>query len=109
RRLATATTVLAVLAVLAGVLIWVVDRAVVQAPLLVSQLQEAVRQLPISNDVLERARAQVLDYLQNRSGSLADRLVTGVQTVGEVLTGVILTLLLTIILLADGDRMWAWL
>ena len=109
RWLATATTVLGALAVLAGGLAWVVNRAAVQAPLLVRQLQGAVQRLPISNHALQQARTQVVDYLQSRGGSLTGRVITGVQTLGEVLSGVLLTLLLTIILLADGDRMWHWL
>jgi predicted PurR-regulated permease PerM len=45
-------------------------------------------------------------YLQSPSGSLASGVLTGLQTVVEVLTGVVLMLLLTVILLADGNRMW---
>ena len=109
RWLATLITVVGALAALGGVLFWVVDRAVVQAPMLVDRVQQAVADLPISNDVLQQVRGQVLDYLNNQSGSLTGRIATGVQTVGEVLTGIVLTLLLTIILLADGDRMWGWI
>ena len=50
-----------------------------------------------------------MGYLQSPSGSLASGVLTGLQTVVEVLTGVVLMLLLTVILLADGNRMWTWL
>ena len=36
-------------------------------------------------------------------------MLTGLQTAVEVVTGILLTLLLSIILLSDGDRMWRWL
>jgi predicted PurR-regulated permease PerM len=109
RGLATAVTVLGMLAVVVGMLTWVVQRALAEAPRLSAELSAAVQKLPISNAALLRLRGQFVDYLQSGSGSLAGGVITGVQTGAEVVTGVLLTLLLTIILLADGDRMWAWL
>jgi predicted PurR-regulated permease PerM len=109
RWLATLLTVVGSLSALGGALFWVVDRAVAQAPILVDRVQQAVANLPISNNVLQQAREQVVSYLQIQGGSLTGRIVTGVQTVGEALTGIVLTVLLTIILLADGDRMWGWI
>jgi predicted PurR-regulated permease PerM len=109
RALATAVTVLGMLAAVVGLLIWVVQRAIAEAPTLSSELSSAVQKLPISNATLERLRGQFVDFLQAGSGSLAGGVITGLQTGAEVITGVLLTLLLTIILLADGDRMWGWL
>jgi len=109
RALATAVTVLGMLAAVVGLLVWVVQRAIAEAPTLSSELSSAVQRLPISNATLERLRGQFVDYLQSGSGSLAGGVITGLQTGAEVVTGVLLTLLLTIILLADGDRMWGWL
>ena len=109
RGVATSVTVLVMLAALVGVLTWVVQRAVAEAPRLSTELSAAVQKLPISNAALQRMRAQFVDYLQSGSGSLAGGVISGVQAGAEVLTGVLLTLLLTIILLADGDRMWEWL
>jgi predicted PurR-regulated permease PerM len=109
RGLATALTVLGMLGVVVGLLTWVVQRAIAEAPTLSSELSAAVQKLPISNATLLRLRGQFVDYLQSGSGSLAGGVITGVQTGAEVITGVLLTLLLTIILLADGDRMWGWL
>ena len=109
RGLATALTVLGMLAAVVGLLTWVVQRAIAEAPTLSSELSAAVQKLPISNASLVRLRAQFVDYLQSGSGSLAGGVITGVQTGAEVITGVLLTLLLTIILLADGDRIWGWL
>lgn len=109
RALATAVTVILALTVLGAALVWVVARAVGQAPVLITQLQQSIQDLPISNELLQQVRNQVADYLQTQSGSLASGVLTGVQTLGKLLTGAILTLLLTVILLADGDRMWSWL
>ena len=109
RGLATAITVVGSIAVIVGLITWVVQRAIAEAPSLTAELQSAVQSLPISNANLLRLRAQLVDYLQSGSGSLASGVITGVRTGAEVLTGVLLTLLLTIILLADGDRIWDWL
>jgi predicted PurR-regulated permease PerM len=109
RGVATAVTVLGMMAAVVGVLTWVVQRAVAEAPKLSTELTAAVQKLPISNATLLRLREQFVTYLQSGSGSLAGGVITGLQTGAEVLTGVLLTLLLTIILLVDGDRMWGWL
>src|SRR3954470_4147736 len=106
---ATAVTVLGMLLIVVGLLTWVVQRAIAEAPTLSSELSAAVQKLPISNATLLRLRGQFVDYLNSGSGSLAGGVITGVQTGAEVVTGVLLTLLLTIILLADGDHIWAWL
>jgi hypothetical protein len=85
------------LAAVVGVLTWVVQRAVAEAPKLSTELTAAVQKLPISNATLLRLRGQVVDYLQSGSGSLASGVITGLQAGAEVLTGLLLTLLLTII------------
>ena len=109
RVLATALTVVGMLAAVVGLLAWVVQRAIAEAPTLSSELSAAVQKLPISNAALVRLRGQFVDYLQSGNGSLAGGVISGVQAGAEVITGVLLTLLLTIILLADGDQIWAWL
>jgi predicted PurR-regulated permease PerM len=109
RGLATALTVLGMLAAVVGLLTWVVQRAIAEIPTLSRELSAAVQKLPVSNASLLRLRGQFVEYLQSGSGSLAGGVITGLQTGAEVLTGVLLTLLLTIILLADGDRIWGWL
>jgi predicted PurR-regulated permease PerM len=105
----TAVAVVGMLLVVAAVLTWVVRRAVAEVPTLSAALERAVRQLPLSNDTLLRLRDQLVVYLQSGSGSFATGVLSGLQTAAEVLTGMVLTLLLTIILLTDGDRMWTWL
>jgi predicted PurR-regulated permease PerM len=105
----TAIAVVGMLLVVTAVLTWVVQRAVSEVPTLSDALERAVRQLPLSNDTLLRLRDQLVGYLQSGSGSFATGVLSGLQAVAEVLTGMVLTLLLTIILLTDGDRMWTWL
>ena len=109
RGLATAATVVGLLAVVSALLTWVVQRALDEAPTLAAELRKAVRELPLSNEVVLRMRDQALAHLQPGSNSLTNGVLSGLQVGIEVLTGLVLTLLLTIILLADGDRMWHWL
>jgi putative heme transporter len=109
RGAATAVAVVGMLGVLVLLLTWVVRRAVAEFPSLAGRTQQAVEELPISNDNLVRLRNQVVASIQSGRGTLAQGVLTGVQTAVEAVTGILLTLLLTVILLADGDRMWAWL
>jgi predicted PurR-regulated permease PerM len=94
---------------LAVLLTWIVQRAVSEVPTLAGELQKAVQQLPVSSDTLLRLRDQLVGYIQSGSGSVASGVITGLRTAAEVITGILLTLLLTVILLSDGDRMWVWL
>jgi len=68
---ATAVTVLGMLLIVVGLLTWVVQRAIAEAPTLSSELSAAVQKLPISNATLLRLRGQFVDYLNSGSGSLA--------------------------------------
>jgi putative heme transporter len=109
RRLATALTVIAALLGMAGVMTWVVERAVAQAPALLTQLGDAVQRLPVSSRTLSSWRDQLVSQLEAHRATLTQGVLSGLATGAEVVTGLLLTLLLTIILLADGDRMWDWL
>jgi predicted PurR-regulated permease PerM len=55
----------------------------------------------------------VVDRLSSYLSSHSSTIVSGAFTVGqyavEVVTGLVLTFFLTLFLLIDGDRMWAWL
>ena len=51
---------------------------------------------------------QALKTLRKNSGPLARGLSSGAVLLGEVLTGLIVTVLLTFFLLKDGAQMWAW-
>jgi putative heme transporter len=102
---------------LAAVVVWLVERRVQgQAADLLAQAGGILTQL--------RDRVATLPGIGSGSGSVVDRLnawvqshgstvLTGVFTAGtvavEVLTGFVLTLFLTLFLLIDGERIWAWL
>lgn len=51
---------------------------------------------------------QALKTLRKNSGPLARGVGSGAVLLGEVLTGLIVTVLLTFFLLKDGAEMWAW-
>jgi putative heme transporter len=108
RSLATALTTLAALGVVGGVMTWVVRRAVDSWGALVDQVTVTVQDLPVSNERLLALRDQLVAQLETNRAELTQGVVTGLTTAAEVLTGAVLTLLLTVILLADGERMWLW-
>lgn len=109
RVVATILTVVVVLLVLGGVLAWVVDQAIQQFPQLVAQVSRSVQQLPVHGDTLMHWRDQLGQQLQSHGDALTQGAITGVTTAGEAATGALLTLLLTLILLTDGERVWHWL
>ncbi|MDP9293387.1 MAG: AI-2E family transporter [Actinomycetota bacterium] len=51
---------------------------------------------------------QGIKSLRKNSGSIGSGVVSGAVVLGEFLTGLIITLLLTFFFLKDGDRMWRW-
>jgi predicted PurR-regulated permease PerM len=46
--------------------------------------------------------------LRKNSGSIGSEVVSGAVVLGELLTGLIITLLLTFFFLKDGERIWGW-
>ncbi len=109
RPLAVLITVVVVLGAVGGLMTWVVRRAVVEWPALYDQIQTTIADLPLGNASLLSLRQQALSVLAKNRATLTAEAFTGLTAVAQVLTGVLLTLLLTVILLADGDRMWWWL
>jgi putative heme transporter len=109
RALAGGTTLLLALGVVGGVLAWVVHRAAGSWQALVDQVSATVAQFPVSNQTLMALRNQLVVELQSHRAELTQGVLSGLTSAAEVLTGVVLTVLLTAILLVDGDRMWAWL
>ena len=59
-------------------------------------------------DINERVDAAI-DGLRKHSGSITRGVTSGAVVLGEVLTGLIVTLLLTFFFLKDGPELWAWL
>jgi predicted PurR-regulated permease PerM len=80
-----------------------------QAQNVLGELQSRASSLPGigagSGDLVHRLSS----YLQSHSGAIASGAVTVGQYAVEFVTGLVLTFFLTLFLLIDGDRMWAWL
>jgi predicted PurR-regulated permease PerM len=109
RVLATLAVAVAALAVVSVVVTWVVDQAIAQSGDLAAQLGDSVSRLPVRSSTLEHVRGQIVEEITAHRADLTQRAVTGVVTGARLVTGVVLTVLLTVIALTDGDRMWAWL
>jgi predicted PurR-regulated permease PerM len=109
RVLATLGVLVVALVVVGLVLTWVVDQAMAQSADLASELGDSVSRLPVRSSTLEQVRGQLVQEINAHRGDLTQRAVTGVVTGARLVTGVVLTVLLTVIALTDGDRMWAWL
>jgi predicted PurR-regulated permease PerM len=116
RSFATLITVLLAGIVLAGVSVFVVDRAVTEYPQLVTQVSAAVTNfrhfLTVDLHVKSSSTASVgntiTTYLNKHESSVAAGAVSGIATVAEVLAGGVLWLFMTFFLLYDGDHIWAW-
>jgi predicted PurR-regulated permease PerM len=109
RVVATVFTVVLSLVLLGATITWVVQQVVDEAPTLVEQLSRTVARLHLRNDTLTSLQGHVVQELESHRDTLARGALTGLATGAEVLTGAVLTLLFTLILLADGRRMWRWI
>ena len=115
--LATAITLLSGIVGL-GLLIWlVVDQFVNGFSDLSTQVNGGVDKVQdwLINGPLGLSQTQINDYVDNARSSLSEnrsRLTSGAigaaGTVGEVLTGALLTLFATIFFIKDGRQVWTW-
>jgi predicted PurR-regulated permease PerM len=108
---------LAAALVLAGVVTAIAPSLGGQLGDLRTQAEDGVRQAtdqlakPPFNLSERELRARVnqgLKRVRENSGSLARGLGSGAVLLGEVLTGLIVTVLLCFFMLKDGEEMWAW-
>src|SRR3954451_12077868 len=111
-------TMLFALVVLGGIGAFVANRAAAGYPKLVDQVSELVEKTQhwLITGPLHLQRAQVTDsgakfvtFLHDRQGTLATAAISATRTVAEVLAAFVLTLFLTIFMVYDGDRIWAWI
>jgi predicted PurR-regulated permease PerM len=117
RALATWITVLLAGAILVGVGIFVVDRAVVEYPQLVTEVSAAGAKFHhfLTHDLHVRSSSTasigktLTAYLKKHQSSVASGAVDGITTVGESLAGLVLWFFMTFFLLYDGDNIWAWI
>lgn len=115
RGLATVVAMVVGLAVVGGVLTLVITTFTAGLPDLRSQVEQSVQQI---NDWLQRgplhlSQAQLDQFLNNlvrtlrqNESSITSGALSTATTVGEVLTGALLTLFVLIFFLYDGDRIW---
>ena len=118
RGLATAVVLIAGLAVLGGLLTFVVTQFSSGLPQLQSQLNESLNQIKnwlingpahLRQEQLQEFINQVFGFLQNNQAWLTDTALTTAGTVGEIVTGFLLTLFITIFFLSGGDGIWTFL
>ncbi len=87
-----------------------------QGPALVDQAQEIVNRaadlindIPGSSGAADDLQAQAQDWLSSNGSVLVGDALTATTLIGELITGLVLTVFLTFFLLSDGERIWAWL
>ena len=108
RVLATSAVLLLGMAVAGLVVTWVVGQAMAQSGDLAAELGTSVGKLPVRSATLMHLRDELVAEISAHRSDLTQQAITGVVTGAQLLTGVVLTVLLTVIALTDGDRMWAW-
>lgn len=109
RVLSTVLIVLPVVVVTGGVLAWIFQRAINQYPALVAQLGTAVQRLPVPSSALMDLRDRVVSEITSHESLITQSALQGLLTGAELVTGALLTVLFSLILLTDGDRMWQWI
>lgn len=117
RSLAAVAMLVVGLAVFAGIITLVVERFSAGFTDLVNQVSQGlgqvqtfiVRTFPITKNQLEDAVAQLQQTLVDNRGSIASGALTTAATVGEVITGLLLTLFTLFFFLKDGRSIWLWL
>jgi predicted PurR-regulated permease PerM len=115
RGLATALVLIAGLAVLGGLLTFVVTQISDSLPQLQKQLNDSLTQ--IKNWLIDGPPhlrlEQIQDFLNQTFGflqsSITSTALTTAGTIGEILTGFLLTLFVTIFFLSGGDGIWSFL
>jgi predicted PurR-regulated permease PerM len=115
---ATWCTILAVIAVLAGVGTLAANRISADYPTLSFEVRQTAHQVQISlagppfhvsSVRLQQYSDQLVQFLSQHKSLVAGTVVTGGKIVLELLTGLVLTVFITFFLLKDGERIWAWL
>lgn len=118
RPLTTGLTTLLALGLLGSIGFFVVDRAIADYPSLADQSRNIVTQ---TQHVLERPPFRVSEssltnlsdtinkQLNQHRGQIASGVLSAGRTALDVMTGIVLWLFLTVVLLHDGTRVWNWL
>src|SRR3954471_6485035 len=118
RGLAALVTMLFALVVLGGIGAFVANRAAAGYPQLVDEVSHLVTKTQhwLITGPLHLQKSQVnefgdkfVGFLKDRQGTLATSAISATKTAAEILASFVLTLFLTIFMVYDGDRIWAWM
>jgi predicted PurR-regulated permease PerM len=118
RGLAAAIVLIAGLAVLGGLLTFVVVQFSSGLPQLQTQLNESLHQIQnwlidgpihLRQEQLKDFVNQAIGFLQNNQSAITSGALTTAGTVGELLTGFVLTLFILIFFLSGGGQIWNFL
>lgn len=116
--LATAVVVLGALLVLVGFGSVIFPALASQADEFGQGIQDGVRKATdvlssepfnVSEEEVDRAVDRAIERLRENSASITSGITSGAILVGELLTGLVVTLLLAFFFLKDGPFMWSWL
>jgi predicted PurR-regulated permease PerM len=117
RSLAAVATALMAVAVLGGVGAFVVNRAAAGYPQLANQIGDLITHtehwlttgpLHLDKSSTSDLGGRITRALRTRQGQVASGALSAGRTVADVVTAVVLTFFLTLFLLYDGQRIWAW-
>ncbi len=115
---ATWCTILAAIAVLAGVGTLAANRVSADYPMLSAEVRHTARQIQsslagppfhISSVRLQQYSNELVQFITQHKSLVAGTVVTGGRIVLELLTGLVLTVFITFFLLKDYERIWGWL
>jgi predicted PurR-regulated permease PerM len=115
---ATWCTLLAALAVLAGVATLAATRTSADYQRLVTDLGDTTSDLQrwlagapfhLHRAGLTQLSNRLLTFLKQHQSAVAGTVLSGGRIFLEILAGLVLTLFVTFFLIKDGDRIWAWL
>jgi predicted PurR-regulated permease PerM len=118
RGLAAAIVLIAGLAILGGLLTFVVVQFSGGLPQLQSQFNESLHQIQdwlidgpihLRQEQLKDFVGQAVGFLQNNQSAITSGALTTAGTVGEILTGFVLTLFILIFFLSGGGQIWKFL
>lgn len=117
RGISTLITVVFALAVLSGVVFFVVDQAVAGYPQLANEASRAVTNAQnyltngpfhLQKSSVDNIGSTLTKKLHAHQGEVASGAISAGRTAIDVVTGAVLFVFLTVFLVYDGDRVWDW-
>ncbi|WP_305037551.1 AI-2E family transporter [Geodermatophilus sp. TF02-6] len=116
--LAALTVVVGFVAVIAGVMLWIIPQFVDQAPALADGVVAALQDLQnwatgpplnLGQDQIGQAVNSVIDTVQNNAQTIAGYALSGATAIGSFLVNLVLALVLAFFFVKDGPRFLPWL